>query len=33
VVHHPEAREAGLVGGPPDLRQLRSYRGGGRRAK
>ena len=29
VVHHPEAREAGLVGGPPDLRQLRSYRGGG----
>src|ERR671913_493251 len=29
VVHHPEAREAGLVSGPADLRQLRSYRGGG----
>jgi hypothetical protein len=26
VIHHPEAREAGLVGGPPDLRELRSDR-------
>jgi hypothetical protein len=29
LIHQPEAREAGLVGGPGDLRQLRSDRIGG----